>query len=168
MAPMCAIKVGTIYFPIHQVPTAAVKDTADLLIEHRKLTLPLRPWKLVFPKWPTGSVGSVDWAIHRFVWHVEACHGGVRMMRQESFNSGIMSGATITAFMPARQREITRRYVKLLIICSVFTLHFQKCTSNKIKTLLIKKSKFHFVQYWKQIVPCESGLIKGFRPGAQE
>ena len=46
---MCAIKVGTIYFPIHQVPTAAVKDTADLLIEHRKLTLPLRPWKIVFP-----------------------------------------------------------------------------------------------------------------------
>ena len=41
----CAIKVGTIYFPIHQVPTAAVKDTADLLIEHRKLTLPLRPTK---------------------------------------------------------------------------------------------------------------------------
>ena len=28
----------------------------------------------------------------------------------------------------------------------VFTLHFQKCT-DKIKTLLTKKSKFHFVQY---------------------
>ena len=52
-------------------------------------------------------------------------------------------------------------------VIDVFTLHFQKCT-DKIKTLLTKKSKFHFVQYLKQIVPCESGLMKGFRPGAQE
>ena len=37
----------------------------------------------------------------------------------------------------------------------VFTLHFQKCI-DKIKTLLTTKSKFHFVQYRKQIVPCES------------
>ena len=29
-------------------------------------------------------------------------------------------------------------------VCKVFTLHFQKCT-DKIKTLLTKKSKFHFV-----------------------
>ena len=28
----------------------------------------------------------------------------------------------------------------------VFTLHFEKCT-DKIKTLLTKKSKFHFIQY---------------------
>ena len=45
-----------------------------------------------------------------------------------------------------------------ILVCKVidvFTLHFQKC-SDKIKTLLTKKSKFHFVQYWKQIVPCES------------
>ena len=45
-----------------------------------------------------------------------------------------------------------------LTVCNVvdvFTLHFQKCT-DKIKTLLTKKSKFHFVQYWKQIIPCES------------
>ena len=40
-------------------------------------------------------------------------------------------------------------------VIDVFTLHFQTCT-DKIKTLLTKKSKFHFVQYWKQIVPCES------------
>ena len=40
-------------------------------------------------------------------------------------------------------------------VIDVFTLHFQKCT-DKIKTLLTKKSKFHFVQYWKQIVSCES------------
>ena len=40
-------------------------------------------------------------------------------------------------------------------VVDVFTLHFQKCT-DKIKALLTKKSKFHFVQYWKQIVPCES------------
>ena len=40
-------------------------------------------------------------------------------------------------------------------VIDVFTLHFQNCT-DKIKTLLKKKSKFHFVQYWKQIVPCES------------
>ena len=35
------------------------------------------------------------------------------------------------------------------IVCKVidvFTLHFHKCT-DKIKTLLTKKSKFHFVQY---------------------
>ena len=38
-----------IYITIHQVPTSAVKDTAHWLIEHRKLTLPLRPWKIVSP-----------------------------------------------------------------------------------------------------------------------
>ena len=31
-------------------------------------------------------------------------------------------------------------------VIDVFTLHFQKCT-DKIKALLTKKSKFHFVQY---------------------
>ena len=31
-------------------------------------------------------------------------------------------------------------------VIDVFTLCFQKCT-DKIKTLLTKKSKFHFVQY---------------------
>ena len=31
-------------------------------------------------------------------------------------------------------------------VIDVFTLHFHKCT-DKIKTLLTKKSKFHFVQY---------------------
>ena len=31
-------------------------------------------------------------------------------------------------------------------VIDVFTLHFQNCT-DKIKTLLTKKSKFHFVQY---------------------
>ena len=31
-------------------------------------------------------------------------------------------------------------------VIDVFTLHFQKYT-DKIKTLLTKKSKFHFVQY---------------------
>ena len=31
-------------------------------------------------------------------------------------------------------------------VIDVFTLHFQKCT-DKIKTLLTKKSKFHFAQY---------------------
>ena len=31
-------------------------------------------------------------------------------------------------------------------VIDVFTLHFQKCT-DKIKTLVTKKSKFHFVQY---------------------
>ena len=40
-------------------------------------------------------------------------------------------------------------------VIDVFTLHFQKCT-DKIKKLLTKRLKFHFVQYWKQIVPCES------------
>ena len=45
--PPPGCNVGKIYIPIHQVPTSAVKDTADWLIEHRKLTLPLRPWKIV-------------------------------------------------------------------------------------------------------------------------
>ena len=40
-------------------------------------------------------------------------------------------------------------------VIDVFTLHFQKYT-DKIKTSVTKKSKFHFVQYWKQIVSCES------------
>ena len=31
-------------------------------------------------------------------------------------------------------------------VINVFTLHFQKCT-DKIKTVLTKQSKFHFVQY---------------------
>ena len=31
-------------------------------------------------------------------------------------------------------------------VIDVFTLHFQKCT-DKIKMLVTKKSKFHFVQY---------------------
>ena len=31
-------------------------------------------------------------------------------------------------------------------VIDVFTLHFQRCT-DKIKTLLTEKSKFHFVQY---------------------
>ena len=31
-------------------------------------------------------------------------------------------------------------------VIDVFTLHFQKCT-DEIKTLLTKKSTFHFVQY---------------------
>ena len=58
---------------------------------------------------------------------------------------------------------------KCILVNSCFTLslHFQECT-DKIKPLLTKKSKFHFIQYLKQIAPCESGLIKGFRPGAQE
>ena len=29
--------MGTIYIPLHQLPTAVVNDTADLLIEHRTL-----------------------------------------------------------------------------------------------------------------------------------
>ena len=36
--------------------------------------------------------------------------------------------------------------MKVCKVIDVFTLHFQKCT-DKIKTLLTKKSKFHFVQY---------------------
>ena len=36
--------------------------------------------------------------------------------------------------------------VRVCKVIDVFTLHFQKCT-DKIKTLLTEKSKFHFVQY---------------------
>ena len=67
-------------------------------------------------KWPSGSVSSVGLAIHRFVWHGEPWHGGVRMMQQESYNFGIMRWGTNTAFMPAIQREMTWRYVKLLML----------------------------------------------------
>ena len=52
----------------------------------------------------------------KFVWHVEKCVGGVRVMaQQESFNFGIMRGITIAAFTPGRQGEMKRRYVKLLM-----------------------------------------------------
>ena len=52
-------------------------------------------------------------------------------------------------------RKTARGNTMVCKVIDVFTLHFQKYT-DKIKTLLTKKSKFHFVQYWKQIVPCES------------
>ena len=40
----------------------------------------------------------------------------------------------------------------------VYELLFQECTdkSIKIETLSTKKSKFHIVQYWKQMVLCKS------------
>ena len=42
--------------------------------------------------------------------------GGVRiMMWQESLDFGIVIGITIIAFLPARQREMIGRYVKLLM-----------------------------------------------------
>ena len=47
-------------------------------------------------------------------------------------------------FINARKRASGDRLVCKVI--DVFTLHFQKYT-DKIKTLLTKKSKFHFVQY---------------------
>ena len=47
--PLPGCNVDTIYITIDQVPTSAVKDTAHWLLEHRKLTLPLRPWKIVSP-----------------------------------------------------------------------------------------------------------------------
>ena len=51
------------------------------------------------------------------------------MMRQESFNFGVMRGITITTFMPARQRELTWRYVKLLM----FLLFTSKSALTKSK-----------------------------------
>ena len=79
-------------------------------------------------KWPAGSVGRAT--MHRFVWHVERYHGGVRiMMPQETFNFGTMEGITVTAFMPGRQREMTWRYVKLLI----FLLFTSKSALTKSK-----------------------------------
>ena len=52
-------------------------------------------------------------------------------------------------------RKTARGDALVCKVIDVFALHFQKC-ANKIKTLLTTKSKFHFVQYRKQIVPCES------------
>ena len=43
-------------------------------------------------------------------------------------------------------RKTARGYKMVCKVIDVFTLQFQKCT-DKIKTLLTKKSKFHFVQY---------------------
>ena len=40
----------------------------------------------------------------------------------------------------------TAGYEMVCKVIDVFNLHFHKCT-DKIKTLLTKKSKFHFVQY---------------------
>ena len=57
----------------------------------------------------------------------------------------------------------TAGYVKLVCELLMFLIlfHFQECTdpcTDKIKTLVIKRSKFHFVQHLslKQMVPCES------------
>ena len=47
-------------------------------------------------------------------------------------------------YINARKRAPGDRSVCKVI--DVFTLHFQKCT-DKIKKLLTKKSKFHFVRY---------------------
>ena len=43
-------------------------------------------------------------------------------------------------------RKTARDDMLVCNVIDVFTLHFHKCT-DKIKTLLTKKSKFHFVQY---------------------
>ena len=43
-------------------------------------------------------------------------------------------------------RKTARGSKMVCKVIDVFTLHFQKYT-DKIKTLLTKKSKFHFVQY---------------------
>ena len=43
-------------------------------------------------------------------------------------------------------RKTARDDMAVYKVIDVFTPHFQKCT-DKIKTLLTKKSKFHFVQY---------------------
>ena len=49
-------------------------------------------------------------------------------------------------------------------VIDVFTLHFQKCT-DKIKALLTKKSKFHFVQYWKTSSTMWEYWYRGFVQG---
>ena len=43
-------------------------------------------------------------------------------------------------------RKTARRDILVCKVIDVSTLHFQKYT-DKIKTLLTEKSKFHFVQY---------------------
>ena len=43
-------------------------------------------------------------------------------------------------------RKTARDEKEVCKVIGVFTLHFQKCT-DKMKTVLTKKSKFHFVQY---------------------
>ena len=52
-------------------------------------------------------------------------------------------------------KKAGRRYLVRELLINVLLFHSQECT-EKIKTLLTKKSKFHFVQYLsvKQIVPC--------------
>ena len=64
--------------------------------------------------------------------------------------------STIIAHYRLKSYRLAFRWsISIDMLCPGFTLHFQKWT-DKIKTLLTNKSKFHFVQYWKQIVPCES------------
>ena len=45
-----------------------------------------------------------------------------------------------------KARKTTGNDTAVCKVIDVLTLHFQKCTDN-IKTLLTKKSKFHFVKY---------------------
>ena len=67
-----------------------------------------------------------------------------------------------------RYLEIRKEYyiycktaVRDMMVCELLMLYSFTSCSDKIKTLLTKKSKFHFVQYLKQMVPCESTRDKG-------
>ena len=65
-------------------------------------------------------------------------------------------------------RKTARHNIVVCKVVDVFILHFQKCT-DKIKTLLTKESKFHFVQYcMKTISTMWEWTDKEDSSGAQE
>ena len=73
-----------------------------------------------------------------------------------------------------RRLEMRKEYyiyaktaVRHMMVCELLMLYSFTLCPDKIKTLLTKKSKFHFVQYLNKWYHLRV-LIKGFRPGAQE
>ena len=76
------------------------------------------------------------------MWHGEPCHGGdngeateLQLWYRERDNDYCINASSTAG-----------DGVRVCKVIDVFTLHFQKY-SDKIKTLLTKQSKFHFVQY---------------------
>ena len=83
-------------------------------------------------------------ALHGFVWHGEPCLWGSKdndeAAELQLWYDEMDNDYCINA------RKTTRADKMVCKVIDVFTLHFQKYT-DKIKTLLTEKSKFHFVQY---------------------
>ena len=86
-------------------------------------------------------------AVHGVVsWHGQGDQAGQLQLWYHEGSKSYVIYAVKTAGGDKLVREL---------LINVLLFHSQECT-EKIKTLLTKKSKFHFVQYLsvKQIVPC--------------